>query len=656
VTLAAIHRRAFAPAARFAAIACLVLASETYAGDAAGGRQVTAPIVSKILPQRTLALVLFENLSATATVFKETAPYLLWSEPAVQDFLGGVVPVAKRVLTEAARSVPELRPDDVLSAFRGQVALAFVDLTFRGAGQRPLPELALLAEVSDHGAASRLVQLFMRSARVAGGAETRTWSVGPVEFGQITLRDELELGYVLSENALYAAIGPRGELLKEIVTTATGDATAGVLASTADFATVLVRAGARRDVVGYFNTLELILTAVGEQAPAEAHLARKVFDCLGLTSIQSVSFSYVIDPPGARTEVFVHAPAPRKGIFALLSGEPVSPELVGIAPKGSRGVLAWRFRPEALVPLVRDLAQSVEPRSVQQIDEALANVNAVFGVDVERQLLRGLGGEGAILLPAETFLLPTSETSAMSGLTDATLVLRVASPEDFRPVFDRLMALWTTAAGEAGRAVGEETGPGGALIRYQSAPLGFTPAVALGDRWLVAGLTKDAVARALATAAVPDYAPSVASDDGYATALERARGTPGFWLCYVAPTRPEEIAPALACAPLVIGGLYAGAAADERTPPGVVDLIGAVNLPRLPPAATITKHSLPYVQVGWVETDGVVISSWGSSLGKAQLVAASALATTGFAAILEAGARAHGGEPQAERAPAIGAE
>jgi hypothetical protein len=414
--------------------------------------------------------------------------------------------------------------------------------------------------------------------------------------------------------------------MKELVSRASTPRAAAALADDADFLKVIARAGARRDALAYLNLagVKSVLTdAIVAQGDLDRATAEAVFRAMGLGAVRSVSVLQRVDPPGIRTELFVHAPAPRGGVFTLLSDEPISAELLAMAPPESRGIVAWRLRTDRFVSLVRNVLASVEPGAAAQVDAALAQVSTGLGVDIQTQVLRGLGGEGALIFAEGSFIFPQHHVPPMSAFADIALVLRVAHPKDFRPVYQRLTGLGGLLAGDAGLTLVTSSGPAGASIAHVALPLGFSPAIGMSNDFLVISPTRDGVRRILERAT--GTRPSLRTNAPFTAALERTGSSPGFWLVYTAPMTSEQIAPLLSLVPLAVSTAYGAACLGGEELSPARELIGAIQLTKLPPADTIARHALPLVQTGWTNDDGIGMTTWGIGLGVAPAMAAAAL-------------------------------
>ena len=639
---------------------------------AAGGQQTEQkgpPLAAKVLPRRTVALFVVENVGRTAGAFKETSLYGMWKEEEVQHF---VEPILRkmRALIEQAEKDWGLKLGDLVATLGGQVGLAFVGID-TAEGAEPLPEIALVAEVSDHEAALRLLDRAQREIEKDEDVRYRTWDVGPLRFGRIKSArqgngaidgerdDRMELGYVLTQGALYVGLGPDGRLLAEMLAAATGGP-GETLAQDEEFLAAVERAGAKRDVFAYVNVKRLIDTgfSVGrhEKTPPEKLArARRTIEVLGLDGVNSVLLAEVVDPPGFRSQLFVNAPSPRKGLLGIIPEEPMRDDLLGFVPENAQGIVAFSFKADRAMALVRELAglfpNAPAARALKAVDSRLAVLRGTLGIDIEAELLPCLGPEGMLLTaPREApgagpdldpkrvvLVLSVRDPERFSGIYEGLFLFAAgyartvaAEPEKLRPLLDR----WSRGLFGSRGAVNPQMGkrrqaflgmamnylkalkiverqtPGGAVVKHLPELFGWSPAVALAKGRLVIGLSPDTVAAVCKLLAAPPEQQMVATAD-YRKALARAGVEPGFAVTYTRPVRAEDVAPGLAAATLAGPVLLRKAALRPDMPKNVAALIGSVDLTRLPSAQTLAKHGLPQIALGWSNKDGVGVTTYG---------------------------------------------
>ncbi len=610
----------------------------------AGEGAVEPPLVASLLPERTLALFVVENVAKTIETYRETNLYRLWLEDEVQAFLKPVLSKLRDIFSKTEEA-GEFKFADFAAAFGGQVSLAFVGLRMEGKGE-PLPEIAFVAEITDRAAVSRLLERAGRAINAAGKVQLKTWNAGPLSFGRIAAEGErMQFGYVLTDAALYMGLGPEGKVLGEIVSAATGGEAAS-LASRPEFLKAVERAGDRRDLFGYLDVrrsvdiLFDIAAAEGNKTPEELAVARRVLGVLGLDAVRSVSFVEVVDPPGFRSQLFVHAPSPRKGIFDLLSEEPVRDSMLRLAPAQARSLTSIRLRAERILPLVREVLEITEPSAAAQLDQGLAQLKMMTNIDIESDLIEGLGLEGELIVAP----VAVAGVTPLADLAGIAIVVRVARPAAFKPVYDTAMVLVGLAAAGRGIGVSQTATAGGTTVKTFTVPmvnvLGIAPSVALTKRHLVIGLSSAAVVD-VCRAVEGAKRPGLIETDEYRRSIARLGVEPGFLVAFALPPRAQDLQPALNWAPMA-GPYLNRATSDRNTPPELRDIIRAIDLTKLPSAATLTKYGLPQVAVGWTDEDGVGLTAY-APVGMSSAVVA--ISAVGAAVVIPNIGRARGAAP-----------
>ncbi len=586
----------------------VALATVTMAFTARGAEP---PKVARILPEGTLALFVAEDISLTKERYGETALLKLWSEPEVQSFFEPIIPKLEAIIAKG-EEMGEFTFADISAAFGGQVALALVG--FDATQMPPLPEIALIADITNRAAAGRLLERVGRAIDESSNAVYTTWAAGPLTFGRIAEDGErMEAGYVLTESSLYIGLGPDGNVLKSLIAAAK-NGEAAPLSSDPDFLKAVDRGGDRRDLFGYVQARRIrelvfrLAPMLGAQE-GELALAKRALDVLGLSSVRSVSFVEVVDPPGFRSQMLIHAPTPRQGIFDLMSPEPVRESMLKLASSKASSLLAFRLRMDRLLPLVREVAGIVEPGAVQGVDAVLAQLKQGLGIDVENGVLGGLGLEGIVIMDP----VATAGVGPGQGLAGLALVMRAKDPESFQPVYEILTSLAQAQAQANGLVVSQNPTPDGALIKSIAVPqlnmLGVTPSLTMTKGHLIIGLSVDAVSRICRTLSGVAPEPLVEADD-YRRSLARAGEEPGWLVSFGRPAKKEDIDQIRQFAPIA-SPFIASAAGRPEVPPELADLLRSINLTNLPTGSTIAKHGLAQIAIGWQDEDGVGITSYG---------------------------------------------
>jgi hypothetical protein len=597
-------------AVRAGVMAALVVAA---AGRPAGGEEPleagAPPSVASLLPETTLQLLLFDDISTSLDTIRETSIYKLWQEPEVKSFLDPILAKLGENIDELETTIGDFKIADIRDAFRGQVALAVVDLVMSAdeALAMPQPEVAFLAEVTDRAAVERLIERAGRASVEMGGPALQTWAFGPWAFGRLAMEgNELELGYVLSDNALVLVLGPEGKLLKQIAAATSGQGDGPTLADDPDFLEAIARAGQQRDMFLYVNTTRLATKALEIvrrlSGPASATMVHDAYEALGLDAVRSISAVDDVEGKGVRSSIFVHAPQPRKGIFELLPEEPLRPAMLAVAPETTQCLVSLRLRLDTVLPLVRAVGKIIRPDVLEQLEERLALSRDMAGIDIERDVIGGLGLEWSL------FFMPSDVFGPVGEVAGVALVARVKDAQAFERPYNALMALASIYAATRGQQILEKEAADGTTVKYTTAPLGLSPAVALSKTHLVISPSSGVADAVLQILMGQQERPAVETDD-YRRALALTQGAPEFFVAYQRPLKSDDIAPPLAMAPAATPTLLKQSN-NRHLPRSVREVIKVIDLAKVPSADTLTKHAVAQIAVGWSDEKGIGLSAW----------------------------------------------
>ena len=129
-----------------------------------------------------------------------------------------------------------------------------------------------------------------------------------------------------------------------------------------------------------------------EAAENPAELWPALRDTLGLDQARSLVLSAGIGEDGNwHTRLFLHAPAPRDGLTSILDRQPITAEHLLHIPVTATHARAQSLDAARVMDLAREVLAIVEPEMVEALDQGLAEIEAEIGVDVEGDLVRGLG-------------------------------------------------------------------------------------------------------------------------------------------------------------------------------------------------------------------------------------------------------------------------
>jgi len=457
-------------------------------------------------PARTVCYVEARGLAASADALAKTALGKVWHEPEVKEFLSEPI---KRLVAQIdglkARSGFDLR--DLESAFLAGACVG----AFEMPGKDETAFL-LVARMPDDETGPRIMKLLpglLRQMLAPGMVERATTDAD----GTLVLRSGREtLSFRLQGRELFWAFTEKGSTLSQVLAVA-GE---GKLSECKAFAAGEKHLGERPNFVFFLNMKEILAIAAKEMArDREGQMALGIMTLLGLTDIQGVSFSVSADPPGFANRVFIHSPAPRRGILTLPKADPVSDEMLAAVPAGVTGLSAARVDIGGVSKVIREVAAAsgVEPA---MIDEMMDGFKAQFGFHPEKDIIEQFGDEVALvnLDPASVGGLP------IMGLNGLALIVKIKDKRAIGTTMATVAMLGGALAREIpfGGGVIHQTHRGVLVESVQIANL-VAPTFAVDGGYLVLAVGPQAAKKVLDT--IAGRAPSIGSDETFKAALAR---------------------------------------------------------------------------------------------------------------------------------------
>ncbi|MEO1235651.1 MAG: hypothetical protein AAFX76_02560 [Planctomycetota bacterium] len=135
--------------------------------------------------------------------------------------------------------------------------------------------------------------------------------------------------------------------------------------------------------------------------PAEPDRARVLDGLLNTLQLERLGPSVAtagFDGRRWRTQAYVAAPMPRAGLGSLLDAPTLTADGLGLPPRNATWAAALSLDPGTLVDLARAAAGAAGPDTADRFEGGLASATATLGVDLENELLRGLGSTWSIYL------------------------------------------------------------------------------------------------------------------------------------------------------------------------------------------------------------------------------------------------------------------
>lgn len=326
---------------------------------------------------------------------------------------------------------------------------------------------------------------------------------------------------------------------------------------------------------------------MAQAAPPDAkRMWEKLRDALALHGIRRLIYTAGFDGPDWVSDAFIDAPAPRKGLAAMLDAEPLTDGVLKAIPKSATWAMAGRFDLTNLLAAVRMVAGEFGPGAGQELDEALAEAKRQTGVDLEKDIIDPMGSEWAVYL------------SPMVGGTNVmgfALVNKADDAQKLKGALDKLAAQATKALAEA--MIREKmtlafrtTKVGDIEVNYFAVPF-VAPSWTVRDGNLYIGLYPQTVAAAAGH--VASKGPSILENEAYAAVRKRLGGQP--------PTAVH-----FADLPKTAPASYPTLLMMLRMGTGFGDILGApVPEMILPPLDKLLAHLTPAGSVAWSDAAGL---------------------------------------------------
>lgn len=376
---------------------------------------------------------------------------------------------------------------------------------------------------------------------------------------------------------------------KPEVALAAQGAVAQSLAGAPAFKAALAQLGKKPVLVGFLDAekaLKLIDRGLAEDKNDPDALARwtKARDAMGLSGAKSAAFASGFDKMDWVTQAFIDAPAPRKGMLAMLDAKPLTDDALRTIPQDAIAAGVFRFDASNLLSTIRTIATEIEPAAGQQIGDGLAQVNQLLKMDVEKDFFGSLGNEWTYY---------TSPSVGGDGMLGMALVNRLKDPAKATEAIAKLqsftnMLIEQNSPDPKVKIRIKQTKIGDLTINYLGVPI-VTPSWAVHNGNLYVGLFPQIVASAARQGDLKGQ--SILQNPKFAAMRDRlgAKGISSIQFNDLSATAPQSYAGWLAVSRLV----------------GFGDVFGVDSPPMvLPELSTLMKHLGPAGAVTWSDEAG----------------------------------------------------
>jgi type II secretion system protein G len=285
-------------------------------------------------------------------------------------------------------------------------------------------------------------------------------------------------------------------------------------------------------------------------------------------------------------QAFLDAPTPHTGLAAMLDAQPLSDDLLKLAPADSANVMAGTFDLAKFVATIRASVAQVDPEAGQMVEKVIGAVSLYVGRDFQKDVLEPLG---------EHWLCYSSPTIAGRGLLGSVIVNQLNDPKKAESgILATQIATFNTISPFLARYQitlrGQNLKAGDLSINYIAVPL-VSPAWCVKGQNLYVSLYPQNIISADRFA--QSGGKSILDNPNF-TALRQRLGAPSK-ITGVSYTDLTQ----------TVGEGYQSAVALSRLVLGVGDIFGVRSPePVVPPLDVLMKHVGPSGGVSWVDETG----------------------------------------------------
>jgi prepilin-type processing-associated H-X9-DG protein len=176
-------------------------------------------------------------------------------------------------------------------------------------------------------------------------------------------------------------------------------------------------ASAYLDGDGLLQTIDLLINAGGDAQAIKTW--PNLRDAMGLAGLKRIAWTAAFDGADFGSRAFIEAPAPRKGVLALLDNKPLPDDLMKAIPKDATLVAAGGFDLSRVLAEVRAAMKAIDPQAAQQLEKGISAGSLMLGANMEKDLIDPIGPHWAMYC---------SPSVGGNGLLGLTVVNRLDDP------------------------------------------------------------------------------------------------------------------------------------------------------------------------------------------------------------------------------------
>ncbi len=172
------------------------------------------------------------------------------------------------------------------------------------------------------------------------------------------------------------------------------------------------------DVQGIVKLIDDAMPRTGEQQAMT--MWPKIRDALGLTGFRQAIVTNGFDGQDWSGQAFIGTDGGKAGLLRLFNSPPLDDSTLAVVPKSADRVFVGHFDLAAMFREIRSGIEQFDPNAAGQFDDAIAQANAMLGLDIQKDLLDSLGDQWALY---------TDRTIGGPGLLGFAAVNRLKNPD-----------------------------------------------------------------------------------------------------------------------------------------------------------------------------------------------------------------------------------
>lgn len=328
----------------------------------------------------------------------------------------------------------------------------------------------------------------------------------------------------------------------------------------------------------------------GEQPDAMVQMWPTLRDVSGLGGVNHLLLTAGIKDKSWQTQVFLDAPAPRKGVLTLIDNDPIEDVQLLHIPKTATYVQAMTLDPAKAMDVAREIMGAMDQSLIEELDKAMAQAKEEIGLDLEADLIDTLGPYWSVYIDPMV---------SGNGLTSLVMVNELRDADRLNQSLTKLVQLANDMA--ANEFEEQPVGVKLHTIEVDGKPITYLGVPFIAPCWMVhegklyVALFPQALEMALAHSGKAED--SILANEAFGATMKRLGEMPRAGLSF--SNLPETAAEGYGMNLLLVQA-FAGMAEMVNQEPSAM---------RLPPIGKLMPFLEPAGAVAWVDDLGLHMKS-----------------------------------------------